>query len=367
MQAHAFTQAVKELAVYFKSFTAIDRIATVLRGVSQVQSELREQIMQDFQKTYAEVISEELCLLKVVYSFAPSRDASMQTSSTEIPDLANACLVLDAIGVEAKNALLEWYCNLQLREYRRIFRPSEEAGQLDNLSRRFGWLRRSLKQYDNDAANVFPAAWNVPGCLLGAFVAVTRDDLKSVLVRVASGLTVAQLLEALKETKEFQAEMTQRLNEKRQKGVQPMSFEAFASLSPITRGTSADQNLSSVFEPYLGIFVDAQDRTLADMVANWRSKPKSALEGAALSIRPEKGTSSGEESNSATALVLPSSAELFHFYRETLEGCAQLSTKATFLDLCNVFKKWLRVYAEEVLGSYLSKYVKLSHNATTDI
>jgi hypothetical protein len=47
--------------------------------------------------------------------------------------------------------------------------------------------------------------------------------------------------------------------------------------------------------------------------------------------------------------------ELFHFYRETLERCAQLSTRVTFLELCSVYKKWLKVYAEEVLGGYLSK------------
>lgn len=52
--------------------------------------------------------------------------------------------------------------------------------------------------------------------------------------------------------------------------------------------------------------------------------------------------------------VLPSSTELFYFYRETLERCAKLSTKQPFLDLCTVYKKWLRVYADDVLAPALA-------------
>jgi hypothetical protein len=60
--------------------------------------------------------------------------------------------------------------------------------------------------------------------------------------------------------------------------------------------------------------------------------------------------------------LLPSSTELFYFYKETMERCAQLSTKGPFLDLCTVFKKWLKVYAEEVLGGYLSKTDRRSND-----
>lgn len=64
---------------------------------------------------------------------------------------------------------------------------------------------------------------------------------------------------------------------------------------------------------------------------------------------------SGGASNNTT--ILPSSTELFYFYRETMERCAKLSNGQTFLELCGVYRKWLKVYAEEVLGGGLSKYV----------
>lgn len=54
------------------------------------------------------------------------------------------------------------------------------------------------------------------------------------------------------------------------------------------------------------------------------------------------------------SVVLPSSTELFLFYRTSLEQCARLSDRRPLVDLSFVFKKWLRVYAEDVLTPPLS-------------
>lgn len=115
-------------------------------------------------------------------------------------------------------------------------------------------------------------------------------------------------------------------------------------MSPITHGPTIG-SIASVFEPYLGIFIDAQDRTLSDMISGWRRR-RSSTEAS----RDGEGMQ-----GSKTTGVLQSSTELFYFYRETLESCAKLSNKATFLELCNIYKNWLKVYAEEVLGGGLSK------------
>lgn len=65
----------------------------------------------------------------------------------------------------------------------------------------------------------------------------------------------------------------------------------------------------------------------------------------------------GHQQDREESRILPSSTELFYFYRETLERCAKLSNKSPFLDLCGVYKKWLKVYAEEVLGNSLKTCV----------
>lgn len=57
----------------------------------------------------------------------------------------------------------------------------------------------------------------------------------------------------------------------------------------------------------------------------------------------------------AHTTVLPSSTELFYFYRQTLEQCARLSNRGPFKDLCAVFAKYLRAYADEVLRAGLTR------------
>lgn len=46
-----------------------------------------------------------------------------------------------------------------------------------------------------------------------------------------------------------------------------------------------------------------------------------------------------------TPIVMPSSTELFYFYAQSLEQCANLSTGQALFDLYGVQKKWLKVYA----------------------
>jgi hypothetical protein len=58
--------------------------------------------------------------------------------------------------------------------------------------------------------------------------------------------------------------------------------------------------------------------------------------------------------------VLPSSTELFYFYREALDRCARLSVRQPLLDLCKVYRKWLKTYAEDVLNSALIKFDRRS-------
>lgn len=73
-----------------------------------------------------------------------------------------------------RTQLFSWYSLLLLRDYRRIFGSHSEAGQLDNISRRFAWFRRILKTHEEENALLFPESWNVGAVLAGGFSEVTR-------------------------------------------------------------------------------------------------------------------------------------------------------------------------------------------------
>ena len=80
-------------------------------------------------------------------------------------------------------------------------------------------------------------------------------------------------------------------------------------------------------------------RILSDMLAHYRG-PKSRT-----SLEVTSASSHGDEEDSHPALVLPSSTELFYFYAQTLDQCAKLFTGQPLYDLCNLHKKWLKIYA----------------------
>ena len=179
-------QAVIQLMAHFKSYRSIDQIATLSKNVSDIQREMLEQVCEDFEVTFA-------------------RGEVGQRRGM----LAEACSVMDALGETARARLITWYCNTQLREYRQLFRGSEEAGSLDNISRRYSWFKRLLKTYDDEHAAIFPPFWRVNESLANAFCESTREDFKSILqksTRRIDGqiLNVDLLLSCLQETLDFE-------------------------------------------------------------------------------------------------------------------------------------------------------------------
>ncbi len=186
-------QAVLQLMAHFKSYRSIDQIATLSRNVADLQRELQEQVCEDFEVTFAKG---ELGQRRGM--------------------LAEACLVMNALGENARSRLIIWYCNTQLREYRKVFRGNEEAGSLDNISRRFSWFRRMLKSYDDEHAALFPPVWRVNEMLANAFCESTREDFRAILSRSTrrvdgQSLDVDLLLSYLQETLDFEHGLERKL------------------------------------------------------------------------------------------------------------------------------------------------------------
>ncbi|KAN0091332.1 Vps53-like, N-terminal domain containing protein [Tylopilus felleus] len=323
--AHSLA-AVKQLSASFKSYTSVNRIMQVWKRIQQAQGEIRSQLDAEFDSFFLQ-------------------DPSKPFQTSQITD---ACAVVDVLGPDVRIQLVERYVALELKEYRRIFRASDEAGHLDNIARRFAWFRRLLTSHETEIGRVFPAEWQVGWWLFAKFVSITRDDLSILLSKAGQSLTVKLLLETLQQTTEFESSMAK-------KWATPVN-EILKTGSP---PTAQIQSMSSAFEPHLGIFVDAQDKALADMLAPHRgSKNRGSVDTAS---KPSTTTSTPRPSLSATdepepvPIVLPSSTELFYFYAQSLDQCSKLSTGQALFDLCGVQKKWLKIYAEDVLSSKLKR------------
>lgn len=304
-------QAVLQLMRHFNSYRSIDQIATLSRNVSELQRELLEQVCQDFED-----------------AFTTGKVGAQKGM------LSEACLVAEALGDIARSRLVTWYVNTQLREYRQVFRGNDEAGSLDNIGRRYSWFRRMLKTYEDEHATIFPVYWRVNEVLANSFCEGTRDDFKGILersMRRADGgkIDVNLLLSCLQETMDFEQSLEKRFaSEPRE------SMDTLSSLED--KPHTFDRSISEAFEPYLSLWVDSQDRQLAAMIPKYRSQPL---------LPPDE--------EFTPQAVIPSSIELFHFYKLTLSQCAKLSTGERLLDLSKTLAKYLDQYAQQVLLHFL--------------
>jgi hypothetical protein len=318
-------QVVIQLMAHFKSYRSIDQIATLSKSVADVQREMLEQVCEDFELAFA------------------SNEVQQKRGM-----LSEACMVIDALGDHARARLITWYCNTQLREYRQVFRGNDEAGSLDNISRRYSWFNRMLKTYDAEHAVLFPATWRVNEMLANSFCEGTRDDYKSILqksMRRTDGQPpdVNLLLSCLQETLDFEHSLERRFSA----GESRSSMDTITS-SADDRRSGFSQAISEAFEPYLSIWVESQDKQLATLIPRYRMQP----------IRQPD-----EEFHSQ--LVMPSSTELFHHYRITFAQCAKLSTGNKLLELSKTFAKYLDLYAQQVLFHALSDR-NVGHGPSTE-
>lgn len=303
-------QAVIQLMAYFKSYRSIDQIAALNRSVSELQRELLEQVCEDFEITFAkEEVNQRQGMLH------------------------EACLVVDALGEAAKSRLVTWYCNTELRQYRMIFRGDQEAGSLDNIDRRYAWFRKTMKIYDEEHAAIFPQHWKVGEILIHVFAEGTREDYKGILSRSTRGgqtLDVKLLLSCLQQTLDFEHSLERKLS--------TPSRASIDTTASTNEAMNSIVSISEAFEPYLGLWVDQQDKELARLISEYRLRP----------ARPPE-----EEFNAEH--VIPSSTELIKFYQLSLNQCAKLSTGQPLLDLSRVFGKYLEQYSQQVLLFYISE------------
>lgn len=310
-------QAVIQLMAHFKSYRSIDQIAALSRNVGDVQRELLEQVCEDFELAFAK--------------------GEVQQKRGM---LSEACQVMDALGEHARVRLITWYCNTQLREYRQVFRGNDEAGSLDNISRRYSWFNRMLKTYDAEHASIFPQHWRVNEMLANSFCESTREDYKGILqrsMRRTDGQPpdVNLLLSCLQETLDFEHSLERRFAADSSRSSMDTLTSGISDKRP-THGFS--QAISEAFEPYLSIWVESQDKQLASLIPKYRTQP----------VKPPD-----EEFHNQ--LVTPSSTELFHQYRITFAQCAKLSTGSRLLELSQTFAKYLDAYSQQVLSFYLSQ------------
>ncbi|XP_054723546.1 vacuolar protein sorting-associated protein 53 homolog [Uloborus diversus] len=343
-------QGVTNVLDHFQKYIRIPQIAHLAEKSQKIKADLTSQITSDFQNAFAGPNSKHFT-------------ASQQ--------LAEACLVVSILEPKVKKELLKWFVGIQLSEYSHLYQETQEIAWLDKIDKRYSWLKKHLIEFEEKFGRMFPPDWEVSELIAVEFCHITRKELGKIMVSRKSELNVQLLLFAIEKTTNFESLLSRRFSgitldasainqatnsETSNPFEEPDETNPFkedikkeegspestsAEKSSIMKITNPFQGIiSRCFEPHLTIYVEYQDRNLAQLMNGFiEDSQKSELP------RPEVDQAS----------VLPSCADLFVFYKKCLVQCSQLSVGQPLLQLTIVFQKYLREYAHKVLQNSLPK------------
>jgi len=333
-EAALLLQGLIEVLNHFHAYQDIPQIRELADQVGSLKRELGEQIIKDFEAALG------------------GENPGAAGSSKQ---LAEACLVVDVLEPQVKRSLMSWFVGLQLKEYQIMFSPGEDDAWLDKVDRRYNWLKKHLIEFEERFGPLFPPAWEMSERIAAEFCRVTKGELSKLLAARIKEVDTKLLLHSIQKTVAFESLLSRRFS-----GVTlasshqlEVSTNPFENETPDIASSVSVENyqninltpfkgvISQCFEPYLYIYIEAQDKALSEMVARFSSS---------LETEGVSGCSSPEGSP-----VLPSCGDLFVFYRKCLVQCSELSTGQPLLALATLFKKYLREYTLQVLVASLPK------------
>ncbi|XP_064648939.1 vacuolar protein sorting-associated protein 53 homolog isoform X2 [Lineus longissimus] len=343
-------QGVLNVLEHFQKYMSIPQIRQLADNVKQIQVELGTQILADFEEAFQS-------------KYGPTNQAQ----------LAEACLVVNVLDPKVKRDLLNWFIQLQLKEYLELFGETQDVAWLDKIDRRYAWIKRTLVEFEEKFGRLFPAEWEVSERICVEFCEITRRELGKIMAKRAEEIEVKLLLFAIQRTMAFEQLLTKRftgvtiLGEAVLKSP-PTSvaatptnpFENYHPGNPFVEGAELESPQESVdprpaavkpapspfigiiskcFEAHLNIYIASQDRNLAELVDRF--------------VNDFRRTGIPRVESEEVSNVLPSCADLFVYYKKCMVQCSQLSTGLPMLEMTRCFQKYLKEYAVKLLLSNL--------------
>ncbi|KAG0584269.1 hypothetical protein M758_3G197500 [Ceratodon purpureus] len=333
-------EAVNQLCSHFEAYSDIPKITELREKFKGIKDMLKSHVFSDF---------------------ASLGTAGLSEDGQQMQQLADACLVIDALDPSAKEELIRNVCSKELTAYQQIFQGTEVA-KLEKAERRYAWIKRQLRS-NEEVWSIFPPSWRVPHTLCMQFCKVTRAQLMEILDTAQPKPEVGTLLQALQRTLEFEEELADRFggNEGKKheedsddEGFDTKDGELTASairrkyknqLKQETDGQKQDAaneraaaafnfrgTISSCFEPHMSIYVELEEKTLMESLdkliqeETWES---------------EEGTQSH---------ILASGTQVFLIIKRSLKRCSALTRNQTLFNLYKVFQRVLRAYAGKLVA-----------------
>lgn len=331
--------AFDELSSYFKKYENVSQITELYKEKDAIIRELKLQVEEDF------------------ITFTKGSSALKPQS------LSEACDVVEVLGPSFKNDIVRKICGLILKPYSETFQTNENSS-LENTERRYGWLLRSLKEFESQNGTIFPEYWGMICNIIYEFCGITRIQITNMLEKKAmsSDTDVAVLMKALQSTLKFEAKVQEDMKkqysvylqeyqryceeEKDNKdnkdrfmklqvknGEKKVKVEFVITMLPKFKGSISDS-----FEPYLRPYVDKEEQELFDNI--------------------RKSLVNDDIDYSSDLKVLNSSLYLFNYIKTVLKRASQYSRSQTMFDIYRVIKKALKLYNDQLGEKIMREYMK---------
>nr|ADI46829.1 VPS53Bf [Volvox carteri f. nagariensis] len=206
-------EAAHKLMECFQQYEAIPKVRSIALRLAAVEARLQYAVLNDF---------------KILIG-GPANDG-LKMPPENLERLATACLVVDVLGKEVQDQVMDWLCSREMSIYQSAFGgavgmmvgataaaddrgaavAAAHATRLDKFEQRFGWFRERLKE-KREVWGVFPQHWRVPQMLCLTFCKITKAHLKRILSdeEALAGLRsdVGPLLKAVVATNRFERDM----------------------------------------------------------------------------------------------------------------------------------------------------------------
>lgn len=107
---------------------------------------------------------------------------NLSPNNSEI--LYEACLAINAIGDDAIKSLKTWFTQYKLSPYEELFDPksSDNSVEFKDSERRFEWLKRTLKEYNQNYDCIFPQSWGFKSQICQDFCRITKLHINEMLM-----------------------------------------------------------------------------------------------------------------------------------------------------------------------------------------
>ncbi|MQM15670.1 hypothetical protein Taro_048620 [Colocasia esculenta] len=347
-EAAAQLEAVNQLCSHFEAYRDVPKITELRDKFKNIKQILKSHVFSDFSSLGTGKETEESNLLQ---------------------QLADACLVVDALEPSVREELVRNFCSKELTSYRQIFEGAELA-KLDKAERRYAWIKRRLRT-NEEIWKIFPPSWQIDYLLCIQFCKLTRNQLVEILDNLKEKPDVATLLMALQRTIEFEEELAEKfsgglgttrdeemghdteemdegkksnqiVSDIRKKYEKKLAIHHGARNEPEKdshkdfsvpgAGFNFRGIISSCFEPHLTVYVELEEKTLMEQLEKL--------------VQDESWeTEEGSQTN-----ILSSSMQVFLMIRKSLKRCSALTKNQTLFNIFKVFQRILRAYAAKLFA-----------------